>query len=119
MGKTIGVISLKGGVGKTSTVVELGHAIADFGKKVLLIDGNLSAPNLGLHLNIIEPEKTLHHALAREINISDAIYKIEENLDLIPSSLFFKKRINVLKLKDILKLLKRKYDYILLIPLLL
>ncbi|MBU2052817.1 MAG: AAA family ATPase, partial [Nanoarchaeota archaeon] len=42
--KTIGIISLKGGVGKTSIVVALGSAIADFGKSVLLIDGNLSAP---------------------------------------------------------------------------
>ena len=43
MGKIIGVLSLKGGVGKTSSVVALGDAMADFGKKVLLVDGNLRA----------------------------------------------------------------------------
>ena len=37
MGKTIGIVSLKGGVGKTSTVVSLGAAIANLNKKVLLI----------------------------------------------------------------------------------
>ena len=51
------MISLKGGVGKTTAVVSLGSAIADFGKKVLLVDGNFSAPNLGLHLNLFDTEK--------------------------------------------------------------
>ena len=55
MGKTIGIVSLKGGVGKTTTVVSLGAALAEIGKKVLLIDGNLYSPTLGLHLNIIDP----------------------------------------------------------------
>ena len=59
MGKTIGVISLKGGVGKTTAVVALGSALADFGKKVLLVDGNFSAPNLGLHLDLFDTEKTI------------------------------------------------------------
>jgi len=51
MGKTIGIISIKGGVGKTTTVSALGAALAnEFDKKVLLIDANFSAPNLALHL---------------------------------------------------------------------
>ena len=75
MGKIIGVMSLKGGVGKTSVVVALGSAISDFGKKVLLIDGNLSSPTLGLHLNIINPKQTIHHVLNRAANTKDAIYE--------------------------------------------
>ena len=75
MGKTIGIVSLKGGVGKTSVVSALGGAIADFGQKVLLIDGNFSAPNLGLHLNIIDPKITLNHVLDRTANLNDAIYE--------------------------------------------
>ena len=40
MGKTIGVISIKGGVGKTTTVVNLGSVLAsEFNKKVLIVDG--------------------------------------------------------------------------------
>ena len=42
MSKTFGIFSLKGGVGKTTVVISLGSAIAGFGKKVLLVDGNLS-----------------------------------------------------------------------------
>ena len=55
MAKIIGVLSLKGGVGKTSVVSSLGDALSDFGKKVLLVDANYSAPNLGLHFNIVDP----------------------------------------------------------------
>jgi len=112
MGKVIGVVSLKGGVGKTSTVVALGDAIADFGKRVLLIDANFSAPNLGLHLNIINPEKTIHHVLARQANLADAIHELEK-FDLMPASLFEKMNVNFMKLKDYVQMLKKKYDYIL------
>ncbi len=113
MGKVIGVISLKGGVGKTSTVIELGSAIASFGKKVLLVDGNFSAPNLGLHFNLIEPDKTLHHVLDRKIHAKDAVFNVLENVDLLPSSMFYNSEINFFKLKEYLSSLKRSYDYIL------
>ncbi len=113
MGKTIGVISLKGGVGKTSVVSALGSALSSFGKKVLLVDGNLSAPNLGLHLNVINPEVTLHHVLAREAKPSQAIHEFDL-FDLIPASIYSRLAISPLKLKDRISYLKKKYDIILL-----
>jgi septum site-determining protein MinD len=113
VGQTIGIMSLKGGVGKTTATASLGNAMADFGKKVLLVDGDLSAPNLGFHLNILNPEKTIHDVLNNLINIKDAIYKAG-NLHMIPASLFNSENVNVLKLKDKLKNLKNNYDYILL-----
>ena len=112
MGKTIGVISLKGGVGKTSVVTALGDAISDFGKKVLLIDANLSAPNLGMHLNLIEPEITLHHVLSRKAKIKDSIYHFD-NFDVVPSSIFNSVEVNPFLLKDKIKHLKKKYDMVL------
>lgn len=112
MGKSIGVISIKGGVGKTSTVVSIGSAIAGFNKKVLLVDGNLSAPNLGIHFKIIDPEISLHHVLNREFNAKDAVRTIEK-IDILPASIFTDKQVNALKLKDRLDYLKKKYDYIL------
>lgn len=112
MGKTFGVVSLKGGVGKTSVVSALGAAIAGFNKKVLLVDGNFSAPNLGLHLNVVNPEVTLHHVLSGDSNIREAVHQVG-NVDMIPSSIFGR-NINPLKLKDKLKFLKRKYDIVLL-----
>jgi len=112
MVKTIGVLSLKGGVGKTSVVVALGAAIAGFGKKVLLIDGNFSAPNLGLHLNVIDPKDTIHSVLKRESNLKNSIFK-HGDLDVIPASVFNEEKINPLKLKDKIKFLKKKYDIVL------
>ena len=129
MGKTIGVLSIKGGVGKTSVVVALGDAISDFGKKVLMIDANFSAPNLGTHLKIIDPEKTLHDVLGRTARLKDAIQKSEHTkkskifqrgkteslhgFDVLPSKIFNKQKISPLELKNKIKSLKNKYDIIL------
>lgn len=112
MGKTIGVLSIKGGVGKTSVVVALGDAISDFGKKVLLIDANFSSPNLGTHLKIIDPERTLHDVLSRSARLKDAIQK-SGNFDVLPSEIFNKKTISPLDLKNKIKSLKNKYDILL------
>ena len=108
---TIGVLSLKGGVGKTSVVSSLGDALSGFGRKVLLIDGNISAPNLGLHLNIIDPEVTIHHVLMRKSNASKAIYKLD-NFDVIPASITDNPA-NLLNLRNRIQSLKKKYDVIL------
>ncbi len=111
MGMTIGVLSLKGGVGKTSVVSSLGDALSGFGRKVLLIDGNVSAPNLGLHLNIIDPEVTINHVLMRKSNASKAICKLS-NFDVIPASIT-ERPANLLKLRNRIRGLKRDYDIIL------
>jgi len=112
MGKVIGILSLKGGVGKTSSVVSLGAALASFGKKVLLIDANFSAPNLGIHLNVINPEKTIHHVLNGDFPMKDAVHNLEE-FDVVPASIYPKKQFNPLKLKEKLKNLKSEYDFVL------
>jgi septum site-determining protein MinD len=113
MAQVLGIVSLKGGVGKTEVVVELGSAIASFGKKVLLIDGNLNAPNLGLRFNIVNPLKTLHHLLARKAKLEEVIQKIGKNLDLIPASIIYDYEVNPIKLKEVVQEIRRKYDYIL------
>lgn len=113
MGKIIGVLSLKGGVGKTSSVISLGFCLAELGKKVLLVDCNFSAPNLGLALNVINPEKTLHHVLERSAQIKDAIHELD-HFHVIPASIFKEPKINPLKLKDYIRDLKKIYDVILL-----
>mgnify|MGYP001588482488 CR=1 FL=1 len=113
MGKTIGIVSLKGGVGKTSVVTALGGALSRLGKKVLLVDGNLSSPSLGLHLNIIEPEKTLHDVLNRNARLREAVYP-SGGFDVIPASIFKEMEVNPLKLKDHLNSIKKRYDVIVL-----
>lgn len=113
MGKTLGILSLKGGVGKTSAVLSLGSAIAGLGRRVLLVDGNFSAPNLGIHLNIIEPETTVHHVLNGDGKIEDAIITLDDfNFDILPASIIYRSRINPFKLKEKIRLLRDRYDII-------
>ena len=114
MVKVIGVISLKGGVGKTTLSAALGDAFASFGKRVLLVDGNLSAPNLGLHFNVVDPEFSLHHVLDRKVKPSEAVVNLDR-FDLLPASIFGKLQTgSPLKLKDRLSSLKTRYDVVVL-----
>ena len=113
-GKTIGVISIKGGVGKTTTVTNLGASLAnDFQKKVLLVDANFSAPNLGMHLGMLKSENTLHDVLSNNVDVPKAIYSHEYGFDVLPASVLHKE-VNPFQLKRKVNYLKNKYDIILL-----
>jgi len=114
MGKIIGIISIKGGVGKTTTVSNLGTILAkDFGKKVLLVDANFSAPNLGIHLGIVQPEKSLSDIMKNKSNIHDAIYQHELGFSILPGNILTNK-VDVYMLKKKLKDVKNEFDIILL-----
>lgn len=113
MGKTIGIISIKGGVGKTSAVSALGASMAnDFKKKVLLVDANFTSPTLGLQIGLINPELTIHHVLDNKAKIKDAIYETGYGFDIIAGSHIYE-RINPYNLREKLKEVKNKYDIIL------
>jgi septum site-determining protein MinD len=112
-GKTIGIISIKGGVGKTSCTINLGATLArDFNKKVLIVDANYSAPNLGLHLGITNPDITLHEIFKKDIHVSNAVYRYDDNIHIIPGSLIGRK-LNVFQLKQKIKDIKQDYDIVL------
>ncbi len=114
MGKVIGILSIKGGVGKTSCTANIGAAMASgFGKKVLVVDTNYSAPNLGFHVGLLEPEATIHDVLSDRVDISEAIHEINDNFHVIPASLVGR-NIQPFKLKSKLKDIKNNYDVILL-----
>ncbi len=113
MGKVIGIIAIKGGVGKTTTVANLGAILSkEFNKSTLVVDGNFSAPNLGLHFGITKPEKTLHDVLLRRADIDETIIEHAHNLHIIPSA-FLSRKINPFKLKKHIDKIKNNYDIIL------
>src|SRR3989338_5895300 len=90
MNKIIVITSGKGGVGKTTTAINLGAAINYFEKDVLVIDGNLSTPNIGVHLGSPEVPINLNHVLSGKAEPKEAVYKHESGLKIMPSSLSIK-----------------------------
>ena len=87
MTRIITITSGKGGVGKTTITSNLGAALHDFGINVLLMDANITTPNLGFHLGIPLHPKTIHDALRGEINIKEAIYTHPTGIKVVPAGI--------------------------------
>jgi len=114
MEKLIVISSGKGGVGKTTTAVNLGAAMKHFGKDVVIVDGNLSTPNIGIHLNSPEVPISLNDVLKKRAELNDAIYEHHSGVKIIPSSLSIKelKKTKPQKMKELKKELSKISDYV-------
>ncbi|MBQ8808607.1 MAG: ParA family protein [Clostridia bacterium] len=123
MSRIIAVANQKGGVGKTTTSVNLAACLAKLGKKVLLVDidpqGNSTG---GLGIDKRRCEKTVYDCLINEESMENALISTQyENLDVCPSNLDLSgaeiELISVMgrenRLKESLKSVRDVYDYIL------
>ena len=115
MTRTIGVISGKGGVGKTTVVANVGAALAHtFKKDVTIVDCNLTASHLSLLLGMHYYPITLNHVLRNEKSIKEAVYEHPSGMKIIPASLQLNDLIgaDISKLEKSLKKLKGETEII-------
>ncbi|NOZ82117.1 MAG: P-loop NTPase [Candidatus Micrarchaeota archaeon] len=87
MPKSISLISGKGGVGKTTVAANLGAALSLLGKETVIIDGNLTTPNLSIHLGIPLYPVTLHDVLRGSAPLESAVYRHHTGLKVVPASI--------------------------------
>jgi len=81
------VSSGKGGVGKTTTTANIGAALSQFGADTVVLDANLTNPNLGFHIGIPLYPKTLHDVLKGDAHITEAMYIHDSGLRVVPAGL--------------------------------
>lgn len=122
MAKVIAIANQKGGSGKTTTTRSLGAALAELGKRTLLVDmdpqGSLSE-GCGLPLHLLE--RTTYHVLLGTYRLIDTIVAVEENLDLAPTNINLSaaelQLVNTNrredKLRNAIKLIRDYYDFVL------
>lgn len=113
-GRIIGIISIKGGVGKTTAVSNLGSVLTrKYNKKVIIVDANFSAPNLALQLGMFDVESGFSDVLNKREKVSRTIYKHKLGFDILPTKLF-RDTPDLTYFRQYISSLRSQYDFVIL-----
>lgn len=108
------LVSAKGGVGKTTVTSNLGVILAKQGENVLLVDGNITTPTLGMHFGMAPKANTLKEVLENRIPVNSAVRVHASGVKLLPSSLAPEKSYpDPEGLKEKISSVRSAYDHIL------
>ncbi|MFH1450524.1 MAG: cell division ATPase MinD [archaeon] len=109
------IISGKGGVGKTTTTVNLGLSLHNLNQRVVAVDTNLVTPNLALQLGLPPTPITLHNVLRGEAKVLDTIQTHATGLNIIPAGLTLSNGSSryLGNFREALEPLKGTYDHVL------
>jgi septum site-determining protein MinD len=112
--RVIGCISAKGGVGKTTTAINLAAALNFFGKEVTLLDANLTTPDVGVYLGFPIPAVTLHDVLKGKKETHEAVMNHKSGVKILPASISIRdaKKFDHSKLDGVISDLHNKSDFI-------
>jgi septum site-determining protein MinD len=115
MGTSIIVASAKGGVGKTNTISNLGVALSNLGKKVALVDGSLTTPDLGLHLGIPFHVRGLANILKEKAPLESAVFHHKSGMKVYPGNVHVNtfKEFEGKEFANFMKTLKKENDFVL------
>jgi len=81
----LGILSGKGGVGKTTLAVNLGLAVHRLGEDVVVVDTDLKNPTLGIQLGVFDYDTTLHDVVEKDMPLLEAMYIHRTGLKFVPS----------------------------------
>jgi len=87
MTRFIAVVSGKGGVGKTTVAINLGVSLSNLGRDVVVLDGNLTTPHIGVYLGYPNPPINFHEVIKGKKSIEEATYLHSSGLKVIPGSI--------------------------------
>jgi len=114
-GRVIAVAGAKGGVGKTTTAINVGVALAHAGQTVAVVELDLAMANIVDFLQF-EPERTLHDVLSGTAPTTDVLYPIDDRMHVLPSGTELAEfnAINIAALAPVIRSLRPAYDFVLL-----